>query len=498
VGILLRAGAFVLLSAAVLNNVAEDVAATLSNVAQNVAGDLSNVAQDVAGDSAQTRDPLPSKTALTYADVQPLWDLLRPHLPPALASAEAGARESAFRDWAHAQDVEIRRRVARGDEDSLVNLWLFGTSYTDLPPARTRDLAMSDGKATLAQVSDGRLEDLLVGLASPDANERLRWAAEFFRSRGMDPATASGAARVRDLLDAVGRRMLSENADFRGVLAAPNAAADPLAWMAPYASLYSDRGLSSDTSILSSFAVDSALEALATSQMIRAGTIRRVAIVGPGLDFINKADGHDFYPEQTIQPFAVIDSLIRHGLARASDVSVTTFDVSARVNRHLDAARDRARDGSGYVVQLALGDTERWSPALVAYWERAGNRIGDVVRASRPPRSASTVTVRAVRVRPDVVLSITPRDLNIVIERLEAHADNERFDLVVATNVFVYYDTFQQALGVANIGRMLRAGGSLLSNQAVRPVPPMTSAVGHDRVVYSDRQFDHLFWYRRQ
>jgi SAM-dependent methyltransferase len=268
--------------------------------------------------------------------------------------------------------------------------------------------------------------------------------------------------------------------------------------MAPYASLYSDRGLSSDTSILSSFAVDTGLEALATSGMIRAGTIRRVAVVGPGLDVIDKADGHDFYPEQTIQPFAVIDSLLRHGLARSGNLSVTTFDVSARVNRHLGTARDRAGAGNGYVVQLPLGDAERWSPALVAYWERAGGRIGDVVRASPAPRSAGAVKVRAVRVRPDVVLSITPRDLNIVIERLEPRADDERFDLVVATNVFVYYDTFQQALAVTNVGRMLRPGGSLLSNQAVRPVPPMTPTVGHDAIVYSDRQFDHLFWYRRQ
>ena len=477
-GTLLRAGAFVLLLAAALSNVAQDVAADLSNV------------------NAQA--PAPLKTAITYADVQPIWELLRPQLPPALASATAETPESAFHGWARAQDADIRGRVARGDEDSLVNLWLFGTSFTDLPPARPRDVAMSGDGATLAQISDGRLVDFLAALASPGANERMRWAAEFFRGRGVDPATSSGAGRVRDLLAAVGRRMLSENADFRGALAAPNAAADPLAWMAPYASLYSDRGLSSDTSILSSFAVDTALEAIAMSGMVRAGTIRRVAVVGPGLDFINKADGHDFYPEQTIQPFAVIDSLIRHGLAQSGDLSVTTFDVSARVNRHLGAARDRARDGHGYVVQFPLGSDERWSPSLVAYWERVGGRIGDVERASPAPRSAGTVKARAVRVRPDIVRSITPLDLNIVIERLEPRADDDGFDLVVATNVFVYYDTFQQALAMTNVGRMLRAGGSLLSNQAVRPVPPMTSAVGHETAVHSDRQFDHLFWYRRQ
>lgn len=476
VGILLRAGAFVLLSAAVVTNVAADVAA----------------------DSAQTREPAPLKTSVAYADVEGLWDLLQAHLPAALKPAAPAAREAAFREWSGAQDSAIRGRVARGDEDSLVNLWLFGTSFTDLPPARPRDVAVSGDGATLAQVADGRLTDLLRGLASPGANDRLRWAAEFFRSRGIDPAASRGAERIRDVLNASGRRIVAEDADFEGVLTAANGALDPLAWMAPYASLYSDRGLSSDTSILSSFAVDTALEALAASGMIRRDTIQRVAIVGPGLDVINKANGHDFYPEQTIQPFAVVDSLIRHGLARADRLSVTTFDVSARVNRHLDAARDRALDGSGYVLQFPLGGEEPWTAELVAYWERAGDRIGDVVRASRPPRSAGAVRMRAVRVRPGVVRSITPRDLNIVTERLESQAESEPFDLVVATNVFIYYDTFQQALAVMNIGRMLRAGGSLVSNQAVRPVPPMISTVGHEAVAFSDRQFDHLFWYRRQ
>lgn len=37
--------------------------------------------------------------------------------------------------------------------------------------------------------------------------------------------------------------MLSENADFSRVLESPNAAAEPAAWMARYASLYHDRGL---------------------------------------------------------------------------------------------------------------------------------------------------------------------------------------------------------------------------------------------------------------
>ena len=67
------------------------------------------------------------------------------------------------------------------------------------------------------------------------------------------------------------------------------------------------------------------------------GQVHRVAIVGPGLDFTDKAEGYDFYPVQTIQPFALADSLMRVQLA-APDLTISTFDLSPRVNAHLSAA----------------------------------------------------------------------------------------------------------------------------------------------------------------
>jgi hypothetical protein len=427
-----------------------------------------------------------------------VWEAIRPSSPSQFAGKSSDEVAAAWPEWVRLRDSEIRSRVSQGDEDSLVNLWLFGTSFTARPPARPRDVSLHGDGATLAQIAEGRLNDLFDALSMPGANDRLRWARQFFTDRGLNPATTRGRTGIRELLTVVGKRMTSENVEYSRALEATNPAVDPLEWMLPYASLYSGRGLSSDTSILSSFAVDATLEGLSKSGLIGPGSVRRVALVGPGLDFINKADGHDFYPEQTIQPFALADSLIRAGLARAGDLSVTTFDVSARVNQHLIAARERARKGVGYVVQFPLSDAERWSQELDRYWQKAGDRIGEAVAASVPPRTAGVVKVRAVRVRPDVVMSIEPRDLNIVLERLEPLRDDERFDLVVATNVFVYYDAFEQTLAMTNTARMLRPGGSLLSNQAIRPIAPMKNAVGHEAVPYSDRQFDHLFWYQRQ
>ena len=439
----------------------------------------------------------PAKGAIPYTDVQPVWDTLRPTLPAALRQATPATIDETWRLWVRQHDAAIRARVTRGDEDSLVNLWLFGTSFTARPPARPRDVERYGAGATLAQIADRRFDDLVAATRSPGANDRVRWAASMLGQRGIDLASAASRRAARDFLNDTGKRMVSESGDFTRVLESPNPAADPLAWMARYASLYHDRGLSSDTSILSSYAVDYALATARTSGLL-SGSVRRVAIVGPGLDLINKSDGHDFYPEQSIQPFAVADSLLRYGLARAGELSITTFDVSARVNQHLTAARDRARAGTGYVIHLPLGEGERWSQGLEEYWKRAGDRVGETVRAAPAPRTAGSVKVRAVRVRPDVVLSVVPLDLNIVLERLEPLADDQRFDLVIATNVFVYYDAFEQMLALMNLSRMLRPGALLVSNQAVQPVPPLAPAVGHAAVTFSDRQFDYVFWYRRQ
>ena len=46
-------------------------------------------------------------------------------------------------------------------------------------------------------------------------------------------------------------------------------------------------------------------------RLIEAGSVDRVGVIGPGLDFTDKAEGYDFYPPQITQPFSVIDSLRR-------------------------------------------------------------------------------------------------------------------------------------------------------------------------------------------
>jgi SAM-dependent methyltransferase len=291
---------------------------------------------------------------------------------------------------------------------------------------------------------------------------------------------------------------LNERAGYARVLESAKLLGNPTTEFAERSRLFEKRGLSSDTSVLPNLAIERALTSIKAQGLLRASSVKRVAVLGPGLDFTDKEDGYDFYPQQTIQPFAVVDTLLRLNLA-GPGLKLTTFDLSPRVNDHLAAARKRAARGIGYVVQLPRNAHSSWKPETIAYWERLGERIGVPVTPAAVPAGAGDVKVRAVRIRPAVVRSIVPYDLNIVAQRMELRP-GEEFDLIVATNILVYYDVFDQSLALKNVERMLRPGGLLLSNNALLELPGSAMrSVGYETVVYSDMpgDGDHIVWYRR-
>ena len=225
--------------------------------------------------------------------------------------------------------------------------------------------------------------------------------------------------------------------------------------------LFRTRGLSLDTSLVANYSVEQTLAAIKARGLLAPGAVRRVAIVGPGLDFADKDVGLDVYPQQTLQPFAVLDALDRLGLAPSSGAEIVALDISPRIVDHVTRARARAVKNVGYTLNLALPKSVPWLPEVRAYWQTFGDRIGAPVPA--PPASkaiADLADVRAVRVRPSVVKRLSVLNVNMVTDRLDA----EPFDLVIATNVFIYYDVLDQALALSNVEAMLKPGGFLLAN----------------------------------
>jgi SAM-dependent methyltransferase len=440
------------------------------------------------------------RTTIPSSDVLSVLDVLREDLVPAELRRKTAAELAAlWPDWVKRRDAAIRARVADGDEDSLVYFLLFGTSFTSERRVSERDLAAlalrpAEGIAALRQ----RIADFVTASASPGDNERLQFARETLLRIGIDPASDAGQLQARRFLEERAPRVAAAGVSRSSTVLDPSAAAvDAL-------TVFRDRGLSSDTSIFINHGVDEAIAAIAQDGARRSGSVRRVAVVGPGLDFTDKLEGYDFYPQQTIQPFAIVDSLARHGLAAAADVQVTALDLSPRVIRHLEAVRQRAHAGRSHAIALPRNVDRPWTPALVNYWERAGDRIATPGRSLAAPPGAGRVQVRTLDIPPRIVAAVLPLDLNVVVERLEPPPADQQFDLVVATNILLYYDVFEQALAAANIARMLRPGGLLLTNNRLFELPPIPlREAGHTDVTYMalagiGDTGDRIVWYQRQ
>ena len=324
---------------------------------------------------------------------------LTSNLPSALRGRSAKETARLWPAWVEQHDRDVRARLERGDEDSLVNFWLYGTSFTSRPPAVARTSPLS--AAALDTIIKDRLEDLLDRATTPGDNERLQFARRMLATRNAEPTDTPGRERARRFLIDTRQRMIREFASSDQTLASATPVGTA-AVTATHATIFRDRGLSSDTSMLSDYSVHVAIETIARQKTLLPGSVHRVAVVGPGLDFTNKADGYDYYPQQTTQPFALIDTLRRLGLA-AADLQVTTFDINLRVNEHLRNASARAASSSGYLVTLPFAGREGWTSAVEEYWQRWGNAIGDEITAVPAPAVAGVVKTRSVRIQPAVV-----------------------------------------------------------------------------------------------
>jgi len=403
------------------------------------------------------------------------------------------AGKAQWLEWCQRQDKAIRARLDQGDLDSLANLLLLGASFTRQPRIPMDQIA----EASKAGILRGRVDDLVAGLRNPGENERLLFVQGLLRRRGIDPEGSQdqrqpGVFLYNNLLRVMKERIsLGERVAEAQKLMHPD---DPSSLLNRSAA-FRDRGISLDTGILPDFLIEQTLRDLKMRGVLREGQIARIAVVGPGLDFIdkNEQDAYDYYPQQTLQPFALYDSLLRLGLAKDDGLSESIMDISSRVIEHIRGARERAAKSAGYVVQLPREVSRPWPPELTNYWKSLGDQVGMAAPPIRPPEIFPGLETRAVRIRSEVVRACEPVDLDIVLERLNLAA-GEQFDLTIGTNIFVYYDAFHQTLALENAGAMLKPGGLLLTNDRLPEAPGGTMRLAGITVVGNNA----VGWYRKQ
>ncbi|HUI40603.1 MAG TPA: hypothetical protein VL523_01425, partial [Terriglobia bacterium] len=325
---------------------------------------------------------------ITFASAHPALAAMPGSLPPELKAADP-ITAAAWDRWVRSRDREIRSRVQDGEEITLMNLLRLGVTFTKQERIDFDALDSYGRSPTLNAIAEHRANDLVRALAAPGPAEGLVEMREFLERQGFNLKTSEGRrkskayllarlARLRDNL-AHERKEVKSN-KFEG---------------------FKDRGLSTDSDLFADYTVELQLRHMAEKGLLKPGSVHRVAIVGPGLDFVNKKDGADFYPPQTTQPFAVIDSLARLGLADPASVEVSTFDISPRVNRHIERARKNAASGQPYVVQLMSTQSEVLVPGFREYWNKLGDRIGKPVAPIPVPEALrGLINSSAVSVRP--------------------------------------------------------------------------------------------------
>jgi SAM-dependent methyltransferase len=389
---------------------------------------------------------------VTWTDVQPLH-------------ARLSARGLTAPSFDAFVDRTVRRnaaRVAEGDLDHLVFYLLQSTTFTKFPPiepalsakalvdslsASERAAFLQDGQVELSRVPAPvreRAAAFVRALDSSSKNPRLTFFRELASGAFPDKA-GRNAALSREYLRAM--KFLYEKEFVASRTTSPAAAV---------ADLYRQRGLSTDTAVEAGYLVHQGLAIVKALEPAR--QIRRVLIVGPGMDLAPRTALDEAGPPASYQPWAVIDALLSLNLARLGELDVVAADINPRVVAHLDRARSNPPTLTLF-TELREGGGVALTPDYKDYFAQLGQTLTDgkpVAVAIEEGHLKKSVAVGAAPAR-----ALDAARLDVVTERL----NQAPFDLVIATNILPYFDDVELMLAMSNIAARLAPNGVFLHNE---------------------------------
>jgi hypothetical protein len=385
----------------------------------------------------------------------------------------AGLSEATFAARVAEIGAANTRRVREGDLDHLIFFALQSSRVARQPPiepalsakalvdsltAAERQVFLERAEAPPSRVpaaARSRLAALLRVLDAPATDPRLTYFRELVRSAFPRPSERSAGLTAEYLR--VMRFVYEKEFVAQRSPRAPEAVAD----------LYRSRGLATDTAIEAGFMVHLGLGVIKSLQPDR--RIRRVLIVGPGLDLAPRTGLLEEGPPESYQPWAVMDALLDHGLSDPATLEVVAADINPRVIEHLRRARTQP-PALTLVSGIADSETVSLSAEYREYFKGLGRAIGDVESAAgRAGHLRKTVHIHRSAGR-----ALQAERLDIVTERLEG----ARFDLIIATNILPYFGDVELALALSNVGSMLAEDGIFLHNEDRAALQEITKALG--------------------
>jgi hypothetical protein len=407
-----------------------------------------------------------SSRAIAWPDVAPLASRLQ----------AAGLGADAFQQYVERTHRQNRQRVREGDLDHLVFYLLQATRFTTLPAiepavsARTlvesldapqRSEFLNTSKLEAARVPApvrSRIAAFEKALDKPGEDARLRYFRDLLAEavpKGADLKAALASEYLRAMRFVYQKEFVAQRAEHPA-----DAVAD----------LYRTRGLSTDTAVEAGYLVHLGLAVAKGLHPDR--RIRRVLIVGPGMDLAPRT-GFREVPPESYQPWAVIDALLSTGFAVLDDLDVTAADINPRVVAHLRRSTTSPPTLS-LTSEIAAKEGISFSRDYREYFAGLGARLSTPAAAPGVAETADGHLRKFVRVSPAAAKVLRAEPLDIVTERLTGAP----FDLVIATNILPYFDDQQLALAASNIAAMLAPGGVFLHNEARPVLGELTAALG--------------------
>jgi hypothetical protein len=233
--------------------------------------------------------------------------------------------------------------------------------------------------------------------------------------------------------------------------------------------LYQQRGYAADTQLESGFAVWTALSVLKELQPDLG--LHRILIVGPGLDLAPRTGFIDLFSPQSYQPFAVADAVLSLGLARPDRLQVHSLDINPLV---IEFIHDFVKQSNRRLQLISGLRRDQLSLDFEAYFRQLGRRIGSEKPLELPPPLASHLG-KSLVIRPEIARMNTAAVMNILTQRYDP---SPGYDLAVATNILVYFNTQELRLALANISAMLQPGAYLVHNEVRAEIDEIGPALG--------------------
>jgi len=210
------------------------------------------------------------------------------------------------------------------------------------------------------------------------------------------------------------------------------------------------------------------------------GKAKRILIVGPGLDFSNPELGEEI-PQQSYEPFAILDILLKSNRSDFKDVQIDLFDISPRVVQHWEdllRAANQDKPAKLYLVSgsaMLRGGNQISNDIIISYIAHFGESLPGVrteisTRKSRRPvpktLNPDSVSLRTLTIPPAVVKKFHPFQGDLATTDLQRLAlrNGGKYDLIFCFNTMEYLSEIERALAGINVRDSLSANGLFITD----------------------------------